>query len=312
MQSLDFLVIGAQKAGTTSFCHYIRSHPSVFVPSRKEIPFFCADERYQKGWKWYAKCHYHEAAPKDRWGKVTPQYMGYTVHTPQRISETIPDVKLIALLRNPIDRAFSHYRMTERRGIETRSFEEAVDDLLQEGVLREARQSRLPHVGAGPSQVETQCYLAWREYGRILGTYLDHFNREQLQAFYSDNLKNRPHDVLSRFFSFIGVDDAFTPSNLGKQYHVRTQGDGLNWLRRKKGGYILNGLRAVSDQFPTVKSALLSTLSSARETYWRVRGRESIAPDVRQRLRAFFRPDVHKLESLLGERPPWPEFCSDG
>jgi hypothetical protein len=50
MQSLDFLVIGAQKAGTTSFYHYIRSHPSVFVPSRKEIPFFCADERYQKGW----------------------------------------------------------------------------------------------------------------------------------------------------------------------------------------------------------------------------------------------------------------------
>ena len=113
---LDFLVIGAAKAGTTSLFEHLRRHPEIALPADKEAPFFATDVRYSRGWDRYLKSTFWEADPARRWGTITPQYMGGTVfepartavtagggydeHTlPLRIHERLPEARLIAVLR---------------------------------------------------------------------------------------------------------------------------------------------------------------------------------------------------------------------
>jgi hypothetical protein len=71
----DFIIIGAQKAGTTSLFEYLRMHPGIYMPSEKEIPFFCDDPLYARGWDTFAWRYYASAPGGSLWGKVTPNYL---------------------------------------------------------------------------------------------------------------------------------------------------------------------------------------------------------------------------------------------
>lgn len=121
---VDFLVIGAQKSGTTSLFHYLRAHPRIHIPFVKEIGFFSNERKFRKGVQWYLK-HFSDAEPHQIVGEVSPQYMAHPA-APGRIHSLFPDTRLIAVLRNPIDRAHSAYRMAVRRGGEKRAVEEAL------------------------------------------------------------------------------------------------------------------------------------------------------------------------------------------
>src|SRR5512134_2872554 len=107
MKKLDFIIIGAQKAGTTALFRYLRRHPRIYMPLEKEIPFFSDDVLYARGWEQFARRYYGHAPPDRLWGKATPRYM---IHPdcPSRIRATMPDTRLIALLRDPIERCISH------------------------------------------------------------------------------------------------------------------------------------------------------------------------------------------------------------
>jgi hypothetical protein len=123
----DFLIVGTQKGGTTSLFNYLIQHPRIYAPFRKEIKFF--DSNYFNGLSWY-RAHFplrrkleHEHALT---GEATPYYMFHPT-APERISQALPDVRIIVLLRNPVDRAYSHYQHMVRAGRETLSFEEALE-----------------------------------------------------------------------------------------------------------------------------------------------------------------------------------------
>ena len=126
----DFLIIGEAKCGTTSLYDDLVSHPSVLEASIKEVHFF--DLRYHRGLDWY-KAQFPLAwrmrkTPGDRvqTGEASPYYL-FHPHAPARIKQALPGVKLIAMLRNPVERAYSHYQHEFRKQRETLSFEEAVD-----------------------------------------------------------------------------------------------------------------------------------------------------------------------------------------
>ncbi len=227
--TLDFIVIGAQKAGTTTLFEYLRHHPEVSLPTGKEAPFFSRDQIYARGWSAYMEnlsSHGGLLDPALKWGTVTPQYMAggvlYTVGeadagggndertVPTRMHERLPDVRLIAILRDPVERALSHHRMLVRRGDESRSFDEAIDALLDAEALAEAR--RRPQ--------DTTGYVTRGEYGRILAGYLDVFAREQLLVVFTDELEHEPAQLLRRIQAFIGVSPEFEPPNLGERYLV--------------------------------------------------------------------------------------------
>ena len=153
---LDFVVIGAQKSGTTSLCEYLRDHPQIALPAGKEAPFFSRDAVFGRGWQDYLSRWFSAADPAQRWGTVTPDYMVGGVLEPDvargaadamydewtipaRIRDRVQGARLVALLRDPVERAVSHHAMLALNGLEARSFESAIDELLRPDALAEAR-----------------------------------------------------------------------------------------------------------------------------------------------------------------------------
>lgn len=325
-ETLDFIVIGAQKAGTTSLFEHLRHHPEISLPPGKEAPYFSHDRIYTLGWASYME----KAAfvdPERKWGTVSPHYMvggvyekaalfadatyGYDVHTvPVRIYERLPDVRLIAILRDPVERARSHHRMALMEGLEQRSFETAIDELLCPGALEHSR--RNPQ--------ETSGYITWGEYARILAGYFDVFSRQQILVVFTEELKLDPERLLSRVHEFIGVTADFVPPNLGTKYRAGATERRFSWM----GPYASlspQGLqRAVSRN--TATRAVWHTLPEdgrlrLRRSYerfayrvdlWNRRGTIDGAeptPAVLSRLRGHFAREGRQLTELLGGAAPW-------
>ncbi|WP_343424724.1 sulfotransferase domain-containing protein [Candidatus Amarolinea dominans] len=122
----DFLIIGAQRGGTTSLFNYLAGHPAVAAVRDKELHYF--DLNLSAGRGWYQAHFPLRLARAQRVGEATPMYLFHPA-APQAVQALLPRVKLIALLRNPVDRAYSHYqleRRSGRQGIESLSFADAV------------------------------------------------------------------------------------------------------------------------------------------------------------------------------------------
>lgn len=124
----NFLVIGAQRAGTTLLHQLLATHPDVYVPyQRKELHYF--DRYFDRGEQWYA-AYFPGGEDIQRYvavGEVTPDYLAHP-QAPERINVTLPGCRLIAILRDPVARAFSWYQYSRRNGDERRSFERFVED----------------------------------------------------------------------------------------------------------------------------------------------------------------------------------------
>jgi hypothetical protein len=199
--TLDFLVIGAQKAGTTALHLLLRQHPELWLPAEKEAPFFNTDERWRQGFEAFLDEVFAGAPASSRKGKVTPHYMMGSRCAPvgviaERAAATIPDVRLVALLRDPVERALSHWRMAVRRGQERRTFDEAVDHLLSEEALERSR----------TSPTETNSYLVQGEYGRILEIWLAHVDRSRLHVELTSDLEADPAGTAQRIHEFLDVE----------------------------------------------------------------------------------------------------------
>jgi hypothetical protein len=281
---LDFLVIGAHKSGTTALFQYLRHHPQLFLPPEKEIAFFSNDSWFTQGWDKFAQEFFSQASNDNLLGTVTPQYMAYS-HVPQRIRETMPDIKLIALLRNPVDRAFSHFRMAVRTNSENRAFEQVISEPQKEEALTG--------------------YLSLGEYGRILSRYRQYFPKERLLILFADDLETRPQFVLDSIARYLGVSSGYTPKNLGTRYHVGGKRQRFPWL------------------IPTVKRVyplwwLWKLLPERRRRvirFWFHTEFSSVSeppaqlnPRLRAQLIEYFREDVRSLETLIGTKVPWKEF----
>jgi hypothetical protein len=187
----DFLVIGAAKSGTTSLYHYLKQHPEIFLPKIKEINFFAYDpinpgkrKYWAKTIDEYKKFYKGSSGFKSR-GEVSPSYMNSSV-APQKIYSFIPDAKIIAVLRNPVDRAFSRYMMSLRMGKKMKSFEEVINDkntlVIQEG----------------------------NYYDRLI-PYYEIFPRGRIKIFIFEKMQNNMNGFFKELFTFLGVDSSFQP-----------------------------------------------------------------------------------------------------
>lgn len=134
----DFLVVGAARAGTTWLDAILRTHPDIFMPeNRKEIHYF--DRYFDRGLRWYEQYFPDENRDYIVRGETTPRYL-YEPNAPQRIHDVLPDAQLIAILRNPVDRAYSHYGIEVRDRAYRGSFEQFIGenpDVLRYGLYSE-------------------------------------------------------------------------------------------------------------------------------------------------------------------------------
>src|SRR5205085_5168685 len=123
-----FLCVGTQKGGTTTLYEILKQHPDIFLPQKiKETKFFVYEEKYAKGVQWYEKEFFNEWKNQQAVGEVDPAMM-FEEKSAQRIFDTLgKEVKLVFIFRNPAARAYSHYLMSQRKGFEELSFDEALN-----------------------------------------------------------------------------------------------------------------------------------------------------------------------------------------
>ena len=217
-----------------------------------------------------------------------------------RLADAFPATRLIAVLRDPVERAYSHYRMAVRRGQETRSFDDAIAEMLATPAALAAGRE---------STALGETYVAWGEYGRIFTDYLERFERAQLLVTFTSELEHDPAGVLRSIFGFLEVP-VVLPDGLGERYHVggsqRRFPNVQRRLRRSPVGWVWRRLpqRTRSRAF-------------IRFDHWNVRresddvvgtdegGASRWSPDTETQLRDHYRLDEDGLASRSDIVLPW-------
>ncbi len=202
----DFIIIGSQKCGTTSLYNYLIQHPCIYRASTKEVGYF--DRYYSGDLSWY-RSHFPSSLHKYYRHNILKRPFitgeastGYIV-IPQalrRIAHILPHTKLILLLRNPVDRAYSHYHDTLRGGHEPFSFEDA---LHQEKARIGHRWKKMLEEGVYSLEVDYYAYLRIGIYIHQVKVLMSLFPREQIIILENEKLSRRPDAVLTQVVSFL-------------------------------------------------------------------------------------------------------------
>jgi len=190
----NFLCVGAQKAGTTTLHDILIQHPEIYLPEIKETKFFQNNSKYEKGLEYYEKEFFGKWNGEKAVGEIDPEYM-YFEYVPERIYKHLgKDIKLIFMLRNPVDRAYSHYWMSYRRGYETEAFKRAIE-------LEEKR------IKLGEFHKNHFSYISRGLYAKQVKRYLKFFSRENMFfiVFEEDFLEKRKKTI-SNLLNFLNVD----------------------------------------------------------------------------------------------------------
>ncbi len=321
---LDFAVIGAAKAGTTALFHLIRTHPELYLPEGKELPYFVSPRHsyYESPAQFYAGA-FGGRRSGQLCGTVTPQYLygallgpddervtaprGESERlVPERIRDVYPEARLIAILRDPVARAHSHHRMSRMRGFEGRPFDTAVAELLEPDALAASRER--------PTEING--YVVLGEYARLLQGYLDVFPREQLLVLRHDRLASDPGAVCGEVFAFLGVDPDFAPPNLGRRYHEGANRRRFGWLDLTSWQQEARRSSALTDLWQRLPRGFRRraleryNLASRRLQLWNKAPADAEpepdppSEETLARLRAHYRNEERRLQALLGAAAP--------
>ena len=198
----DFLILGAQKAGTTALYAYLRRHPDITGPSWKEVSFF--DRHYARGEAWYRGNFPNKARARGKLvGEASPSYLFHPLG-PERVREVVPEGRLVALVRNPVDRALSHYHHEVALGREPLSFEDAL--AAEEERLRGEVERMVADPGYFSAEWWSHTYKARGRYAEQLERWLAVFPHEQLLVLPSDDLAADPARTHARVLEFLGAE----------------------------------------------------------------------------------------------------------
>jgi sulfotransferase family protein len=281
-----FLVIGAMKCGTTSLHHYLGQHPEIQIPTLKELNFFSGppgNRPYPAGSKRIERLDNYERLFDPRFrarGEVSPNYAIHPLRTgvPERIRDVTPDVKLIYLVRDPIDRTVAQYRLAVSTANERRSLAQALSDLSDPYSL----------------------YTCPTFYTRQLEQYLHRFPLEQILVIDQADLLHSQHATLREIFRFLSVDDSFVSPRFYEKLNTsdghRTYSRFVVLSRWARGTPLLRlprGLRVF------MRRSVERLVSRPLEA-------PALDDELRLRLQELYADDVSRLRQLTGKTfPTW-------
>jgi tetratricopeptide (TPR) repeat protein len=215
----NFLIIGSGKCGTSSLYQYISQHPQVLPAITKEIGYFDVNRRYRNGINWYLS-HFPQMMEQDHFltGEATPSYL-YRYQVAERLYQVFPQMKLIVILRNPLERAISAYYHAVKDLGESRSLENAINDEIK--ILEEfenpleimATKYKFDH------RSEPR-YIVWGLYYYFLKHWLKLFPKKQFLILHSYDLFDNPESTTNKVFSFLGL-----PNYCSEKYLKYTAGN---------------------------------------------------------------------------------------
>ena len=211
----DFIVIGAQSSGTTSLFHYLRRHPLITPASKKEVHYF--DTHFRRRLWWY-RSHFPIRERLSRTGHITgeasPSYLAHP-WVAARIHDCVPDVKLVALLRNPVTRAVSSYRHQVMAGREKLPLAEALAAEERRTAPAYRKILSTPRHGRKVSRKFRRfSYRRRGLYADLLEEYLSRFSRDQLFVECSENFFRDPNRTMKKLCAFLEIDDSFICNDL--------------------------------------------------------------------------------------------------
>jgi len=301
----DFLVVGAAKSGTSSLHYYLAAHPQIFMPKgvKETLFFFLVNrpthtDRQQHpnavdNLKDYIAL-FEEATDEQILGEATPHYLGYAEECIENIKAQHPDyerVKIIIVLRNPVEKVISQYKMLrDRLGIETLSLAEAL-------TAEEERRNN-------PKYVSSFNYVQSSRYAHQVKAYLDDFPLTKV-LFYED-LKENPRQFLVDILDFLEVDSSFVPQNVGQAYNeaaLKPKNKAANFLKKKVYEPILQSsfLKAILNVFVSEEKlqVMKGRFKQKFEKQFLEKAQTKIEEATIEQLKIIFREDILLLEKYL-------------
>jgi hypothetical protein len=292
----NFFIVGAQKAGTTSLHYYLKQHPQIYMSPRKEPHFFEGMH-----WDFYRpgrimppvtdladyQALFEGVTDEKAIGEASASYL-YSPKAPTLIKRSIPDARLIAILRNPADRAYSNFLHCVRGG------RESIVDFAEALRIEEERIKR----NWGPLWHYKQKGFYYAQVKR----YLDTFGRDLFKVWLYEDLRTQPLDVLRDVLEFLEVDDTFVP-NMSIEHNTSA-------LPRNKTFY--RAAKKLAGRNSVLKLAILERCLPARPRRY-VKRRIFVQPppfpaEIREQLLDTYTEDILKLQELIGrDLSPWLE-----
>jgi hypothetical protein len=267
----NLVVIGAKKAATTSLYHYLASHPDIWMSREKELDFFVAERNWRRGLGWYRRQFNAAAAVR---GEASPYYTALPAHpgVPERMARVLPDVRLVYLVRDPIERLLSHHHMAVANGREHRPLADAVANLQESE------------------------YVAQGRYWMQLGPYLRHFASERVLVVDQHALGGNRAAELRRIFGFLGVDPEFVSPEFAEIHYPA--------MTRRRRRPVAKTILALDQALGKERSynARRWVPSWMRRMLTVPLDRPVLERGLRAQLEEFYAPDVARLREHTGLR----------
>jgi hypothetical protein len=212
-----FLMVGAQRCGTTSLFRALMSHPNVMRPvMHKGVNYF--DVSSDKGWDWYlghfplARNAKRRAAPGHESAAVfeASGYYMFHPHAPRRIAAALPGIKVVAMVRDPVERAYSAYKHESARGFESETFERALE--LEDSRVQPELERMLADESYQSSTYRHQAYRRRGQYAEQLAVFRDLLGADQIHVVESERFFVEPADEYARLLEFLGLPAIMPPS----------------------------------------------------------------------------------------------------
>ncbi|RQH23134.1 sulfotransferase domain-containing protein [Okeania hirsuta] len=281
----NFIIFGSTKSGSTSLCNYLVQHPDIFISKKKEPNFFLYDEgsiiTNKKGKTtvytidWYK--YWFRKAQEKAIGEASVSYIA-NEQAPIRIKSRLPDVKLIALLRDPVSRVYSHYLFNQRNN------------------KHEGEKSLLKVIEADQKQGYPEQYFEKGLYYYYLKKYFDIFDRQNIKLFLFEDFTSDPLKVVKDIFTFLNVDSSFVPVVGAKDAPSGIPKNQTIYNFIYKDNFLRKALR------PIIRT--LFPNREKRRTLWtnlisRNLSRPPLPSETRKVILEMYKPDIIKLQELI-------------
>jgi len=264
----NFLYIGPDKAGSSWMHQILKNHPDCYVPEFKDIYFF--DRYYNRGFDWYMNLFKNAPVNVKAIGELSHDYL-FSSLAAERIKRHLPDIKLFATMREPVERSFSHYLYLVRSGLTKTTFEQAIKDY--------------------PEIIEHSCY------DKYLPVWIEQFGKEKLKILFFDDLKNSMEDFAFEIFNFIGVSHDPRTIPLKK---IRAASYPRFYYLAKFAKWGAGRIRDFG--FPQVVGALKhSFLAHILYGKFTNNNKPSISNETRTKLADYFHNHILELQKLTGK-----------
>lgn len=279
----NFFIVGAPKAGTTSLYEYLSMHPEVYMPAAIKEPDYFSHEEILQQPLYYKTTHitdlqkykalFADVTNQKAVGEASVSYLFYR-DTAKKIYEFNPEAKIIIILRDPVERAYSHYLMDYRLGLLDADFEEIIF-------------KKLKHQYA---DMYYQQVVSLGEYADQINRYLEVFSPAQVKILFYDQLKADPKEVMRCIFEFLDIDASFF---LDTSQKFNAYAAPKNAVVAKM--YKMHQLRSSISQL--VPETLKNTL---RNAFFKESKKPEMTPEAENYLRDYYRNDIIKVSEITG------------